>query len=57
MRELRFPVFGTPDIRPKRLSMDEYLRFVQLAYRSLANKKQIREMRLRQVPTARFSLS
>lgn len=58
MKDLNLPLFKTPDIPPRRLTGEEYLRFVELAWRSLPDeaKKRIREERLRQIPTVRFTL-
>ncbi len=54
--DLSLPVFETPSIPPRRLSMTEYMEFVQLAYKALPDKKRVLDRRLREGPTVRFSL-
>jgi hypothetical protein len=56
-RDLKLPVFETPSILPRRLTMLEYLEFVELAYKTLPNKEKLLEQRLREGPRVRFELT
>lgn len=54
--DLKFPVFDEPQVTPKRLSMEEYARFVQFGWEHAVRREEQIERRLKTGPTVRFTL-
>ena len=54
---LKFPVFDERQVKPKRISMEEYARFVQFGWEHAPRREEQIERRLKTQPTKRFVLS
>jgi len=54
---LRLPQGALPRTAPKRISMSEYLRFIQFARRAFPESEASRELRDRRGPRAAFRIS
>jgi hypothetical protein len=56
MKKLKIPVIKTPSFHSKRLSMDEYLKFVLLHLKYTFNRKTYKMWKKQQAVNAPFSL-
>ena len=56
MKDLKLPVFKTPDIPAKKMTMTAYAKFVLDGLKSLKNKDRALEIRLKHTVPVRFSL-
>ncbi len=56
MKDLKLPVFKTPNIPAKKMSMTAYAKFVLDGLKSLKNKDRALEIRLKHTVPVRFSL-
>jgi len=54
--DLVFPIFDTPNVPPKRMSMSEYARFVQSGYEQAAKRDEQIRLRRKTGPVERFRL-
>ena len=51
-----FPAWDTPDLPQPRMSLDQYLAFVDFCWERIPDKDRVRRQRDDQIPTVRFEL-
>lgn len=51
-----FPAWDIPDLPQPRMSMDQYLAFVDFCWEQIPDKDRVRRSRDDQIPTVRFEL-